>query len=226
MNAMDETTEKIDSAYTLLSFEDWERRETYKHFSAFTDPFYSISFRVDVTDLYAKVKKEGLSFYLGLTWACTKAMNEVEAFLVSREGDKLLRYEKRHPSFTDMHPGEETYYCVTVPYLEDMAAFCRQSKKISQEQTVFIDMEKEVPNLIFISCVPWVEMTAVKSPRNLAGGPSLDNYIPSLTWGGFWQEGDRKVLTMTIDANHRFVDGYHVGLFAKKLEQILKGLSC
>ena len=44
----------------------WPRAEKFGFFSAVSQPFYSVTFRVDVTNLHAYTKQRGLSFYYAL----------------------------------------------------------------------------------------------------------------------------------------------------------------
>ena len=117
----------------------WERKELFEFFSGVSQPFYSVTFTVEVTKLYDYVKSKGLSFYYALVYLCTEAVNETEAFLyVLREGE-LYRIDRREPSFTDLKPGSELFYIVTMPSGESMEEFCLAAKKKSMEQTSFID---------------------------------------------------------------------------------------
>ena len=85
-----------------IDTERWERRELYDFFSGMSQPFYSVTFQVDVTELYQYVKQKGLSFYYALVWLCTKAANRVENFRYTvREKDVWL-LDERIPSFTDL----------------------------------------------------------------------------------------------------------------------------
>ena len=58
----------------------WDRKEIYDLFSACDHQFYSVSFELDVTNLYAHTHESGLSFYYSLCYLMTRAMEEVEAF--------------------------------------------------------------------------------------------------------------------------------------------------
>ncbi len=58
----------------------WPRKEIFDFFSGVSNPFYMVTFRQDVTELYRYVKRHGLSFYYSLIYLCTEAINEVEAF--------------------------------------------------------------------------------------------------------------------------------------------------
>ena len=72
-----------------LDLQTWPRRAVYELFSGCDWPFYQISFPLDVTNLRAYTKKEGLSFYYTLAWLLTKGMEQQEAFLIRIRRGKL-----------------------------------------------------------------------------------------------------------------------------------------
>lgn len=46
----------------------WSRAELFDFFSTVDHPFYSTTFRVDVTQLHKYTKSHGISFYYALTY--------------------------------------------------------------------------------------------------------------------------------------------------------------
>ena len=58
----------------VFDFEAWPRRGIYEFFSGLSQPFYSVTFTLDVTKLYACVKRRGLSFYYALTAARSRPL--------------------------------------------------------------------------------------------------------------------------------------------------------
>ena len=44
----------------------WPRAELFRFFSAVSQPFYSVTFRVDVTNLHTYARAHGVSFYYAL----------------------------------------------------------------------------------------------------------------------------------------------------------------
>ena len=46
-----------------IDYLSWPRREIFEFFSPMSDPFYSLTFSLDVTRLYDFVRPRGLSFY-------------------------------------------------------------------------------------------------------------------------------------------------------------------
>ena len=208
-----------------LDYENWKRKEVYEFFSAISDPFYMVTFRQDVTELYEYVKKRDLSFYYGMIWLCTKAINDIEAYRIALKEGELIVYPQRRPSFTDLKKGEEQFYIVTTEFLEDIDEYCRYAKERSKEQTWFIDSEKETDDLIYFSCLPWIDLCALTNERDRKDPSFADDSIPHVAWGKYTEENGRKILGISLEVNHRFIDGVHIGMFAERMDHYLKELA-
>ena len=201
-------------------YERWERKELFDFFSGVSDPFYSVSFRLDVTRLYEHCKARGLSFYYALVWLSTKAINETPTFSYALRGGELVRLKERRPSFTDLRKGEERFRIVTMAADGTMEDFCRAAREKSAAQTAFIDMSQEGDDLIFLSCLPWLDLTALTNERDF----DPDDAIPRLAWGKYVLRDGRRELGYSVEVNHRFIDGLHVGRFAERLQALIDAL--
>lgn len=80
--------------------------------------------------------------------------------------------------------------------------------------------EKNSMNKIYISCVPWTRITSVKHPANFK---EIDS-VPRITWGKIYQEHHDSYIDLSIQVNHSFQDGYHLGLLIKKIEEKIDDL--
>ena len=98
----------------IIDKESWPRREIYEFFAPVSDPFYHLTFPVNVTGLRGKCRAEGLSFYMAMTYGVVKAMERVDAFLYKDRGGVIVKHERLVPSFTDLRPGSESFYIVTL----------------------------------------------------------------------------------------------------------------
>ena len=205
---------------TPIDMSSCPRKEVFDFFSPMSQPFFSVTFRQDVTNLYRFVKENGISFYYALTYLCTQAINQVEAFCYLLKDGQLYLSEGRSPSFTDLHPGSDQFHIVTMSCGSDIISFCRAAKEQSAAQSVFIDISSEADDLIYISCLPWVELTALTNERDF----DRDDSIPRLAWGKYAEENGRKVLHISIELNHRFTDGIHVGKFHQRLTELIEAL--
>lgn len=197
----------------------WPRRELFDFFSPMSQPFFSVTFRQDVTRLVQFTKENRLSFYYSLGYLCTQAVNQVEAFRYALRGEELVLFDRRNPSFTDLHPGAEQFHIVTLPMEGSMSEFCAAAQARSAAQTTLLDQEDSL-DLIYFTCLPWVELTALTNERDFDPGDA----VPRIAWGKYAQEGDRKVLHISMELNHRFVDGLHVGRFHEELSALVESL--
>lgn len=203
-----------------VDLDAWPRRELFAFFSPLSNPFYSLCFRLDVTRLRAYTRARGLSFYYALVYLSTRAMERVEAFSYGMEAGAVVRYEKRRPSFTDLRPGEERFHIVTMPCEGSLEDFCREAKAKSESQRFFIDDAAEGQDMIFFSCLPWLDITALTNERNM----DPDDAVPRLAWGKYTEENGRLKLGYSVEVNHRFIDGVHIGQFAQALEALIGAL--
>lgn len=197
----------------------WPRRELFDFFSPMSQPFFSVTFRQDVTRLYAFARENRLSFYHSLVYLCTRAVNQVEAFRYALRGEELVLFDRRNPSFTDLKPGAENFHIVTLSCEGDIRSFCAAAGARSAAQTSFLDQEDSL-DLIYFTCLPWVELTALTNERDF----DPNDAVPRIAWGKYAQEGDRKVLHISMELNHRFVDGLHVGRFHETLSEMIEAL--
>lgn len=205
---------------TPVSMNDWSRKEVFDFFSPMSQPFFSVTFKQDVTKLYHFAKENDISFYYALTYLCTQAINQVEAFRYLLKDGQLFLSDVRSPSFTDLHPGSEQFHIVTMPCEGDIVSFCRAAREKSRAQTTFIDLTAEADDLIYVSCLPWVELTALTNERDFDKHDS----IPRLAWGKYEELNNRKILHISMELNHRFVDGFHVGKFHEALSNLMESL--
>ena len=203
-----------------IDMSTWPRREIYDFFSPISNPFYSVTFTLDVTNLYRYVKERELSFYYGLVYLCTQAVNRVEAFLYTLEDGKVRIYDKRQPSFTDLEKGSELFRMVFVPCEGSLDEFCRAAKAKSESQHFFFDPTAETNDLIYFSCLPWMDVTGLTNERNL----DPDDAIPRIAWGKYIDVNGRKQLHISLEINHRLIDGVHLGRFNEELCRLIEAL--
>mgnify|MGYP001660209991 FL=1 len=170
----------------------WPRAELFRFFSTVSDPFYSVTFRVDVTNLHAYTKAHSISFYYALCYLATDAVNAVENFRYTiRDGEVFL-----------------------------LDGFCHAAKAKSDAQQSFLDQSGELDDLIYFSCMPWFDLTAATNERDF----DRDDNIPRICWGKYVPADGRETLGMSVEVNHRFIDGYHLGQFYQKLQRAINAL--
>ena len=204
-----------------IDMSTYPRQEAYEHFSRVDWPFYSVTFQADVTGAAEFAKARGLSFYGVMIWAVSRAVNRVDAMMLTVRDGELWRLDRREPSFTDLHPGAEQFHIVTLPMMDDPADFAREARRVSAAQQVFLDYSKESDGLIFISSVPWLNLTSLTNERQI----DRDDCTPRIAWGRWQETSGRKTLGVSVEVNHRTVDGLHIARFAQALEEEINALA-
>ena len=198
----------------------WERREIYEMFSKIDYPFYSVTIPIDVTKVKSISKSKGISFYFLMIWLCTKAINSVSEFRLRIRGEQLMLLPQTNPSFTYMPRNSERFQIVTMPWEEDYDTFCMKAQRKSTEQTSFIDDEAETDALIYFSCTPWFDFTTLTNEHNF----NKDDTIPRLAWGKYYEENERLWVHMSIEVNHRTIDGFHIGKLKDAIDREINEL--
>lgn len=84
----------------------------------------------------------------------------------------------------------------------------------------FLEAASETDDLVYLSCLPWFDLTCCMNERNF----DKDDAIPRITWGKYVRQDDRETLGLSIEVNHRFVDGVHLGRFYEALQQKINDL--
>lgn len=198
----------------------WERREAFALFSQMEFPFYSVTVPVDVTKVKKAAAERGLSFYRLMIWVCTKAVNSVPQFRLRVRGEQVVRLDRADPSYTALRPGSEQFQIITLPWQEDPAAFCQAAGRKEAAQTVFLEPEQETDALIYFSCVPWFDFTALTNEHSL----DRDDTIPRLAWGKYFEREGRLWVHLSVEVNHRLIDGLHIGQLKAALDREIGAL--
>lgn len=206
----------------IIDRNTWPREEHYQFFAPMSYPFYSLTFPVDVTALRRYVKENGLPFYAAMVFLVTKAMEDVEEFrLRDREG-VIVRHEQLLPSFTALKPGSQLFQIITLETGDDLVDFCARAKaRVTAQQEFITAGEWDTDQLVYFSCLPWFPLYSVTNERDI--DPS--DTIPRVTWGKWEEKAGSIMLNLSLELNHRLLDGYHVGQFYAALNARLEYLS-
>lgn len=204
-----------------FSTENWNRKEIYDAFSQLGFPFYHVAFYVDVTRLKAYTAARGLSFYYSMVWLVTKAADSILNFRLRIAGGKLFDIESSVPALTFLKPGKEAFQIAVCPLTDSMDDYTGKVRALTANQTGFKGGEDvSERKQIYLSCLPWMEITSLSSERAL----DPDDGIPRIAWGRYAERDGRLQLCISVDVNHRLVDGYHIGLLFQRLQSEINKL--
>jgi chloramphenicol O-acetyltransferase type A len=206
---------------TKLDITTWVRRDHYNYFGSFDDPYFGVVVNVDCTNAYQNCKKLGESFFLKYMYESIKAINQVENFRYRIIDGEVWVFDRVHAS-TTVGRADSTFGFALFEYKDDFDGFRANAEKAIAEvqKTSGLRGNEDGTRLdvIHYTTLPWFSFTGFKHEKNIRCGES----IPKIAFGKFFESGDRKLLPVSINANHGLVDAYHIG---KYLEHFQEGLN-
>lgn len=208
----------MSNGFQVIDERTWPRAMHCAVFRNCVEPAFCVTFEVDVTSFYERVKARGLSFTLAMVHAVCSCANEVEAFRYRFVEGQVVLYERIDTAFTYLNKETALFKVVNVPFLDDMEAYCALAAQTAEAQQAYFT--GPLANDVFqCSPMPWVHYTHISHTN--AG--KRDHATPLFDWGRFVEKEGRLVMPLSVQAHHSFVDGLHIGQFAEKLQAHLDG---
>ena len=203
--------------YKPIDINNWDRRELYDHFSRLKLPHFAVAANIDVTNLLAFKRREGLSFYLSLVYLTTKVLNSIENFRLRIIDGQVVSFDTIHTNVTHKRPEEQVFRFHTAPFEGTLREYVEATSKAIATQTTRFGGMGDILNVVYCSCTPNLDATALINP----GMENPDDAIPRVNWGKYMERDGRWIINITFTANHRFVDGYHIGVFFERLQSAI-----
>lgn len=201
-----------------LDINTWNRKEHYKHFKKFKDPYFGIIAEVDVTKAYNFSKENDFSFFVLYLHSCMKAVNSIENFKYRIIDDKIAIHDIIHAAPTIARP-DTTFGFSFVHFSDDLYEF--NNNFLAEKHRVLNSTELYSPilgdNCIHCSAIPWVHFTGHKDP---ASGEK-DHSIPKISFSKFRKVDNTLKMSVAVKVNHALMDGYHVSQFFIKFQEQL-----
>jgi len=201
-----------------IDISNWKRREHFEVFNTFDEPLFGVVVRVECAKAREVAHEKRYPFSLYYLYFSLKAANEIEEFRYRIEDDKVVCYDSVGAA-TTIFREDETYGCGYFPYTEDIEAFMQQAKAETERVKAEFGLKfpDPGPEVIHYSTVPWVDFYAVNHARKFTASRS----IPKITFGKITRDGDKMWLPVDVHANHALMDGYHVGKFVDRFQELL-----
>jgi chloramphenicol O-acetyltransferase type A len=201
-----------------IDIHTWNRKDHFSFFSQFEEPFFGVTVQVDCTNAYRQAKMQHRSFFLYYLYRALKAANAVENFRYRVVDDKVFLYDVIHASPTIDRP-DGTFGFAYMDYNEDEHLFLEQARQVVEEVKASSGLVPAVSgeNVIHFSAVPWLDFTSLSHARSY----SFPDSAPKISFGKMVEENGRKRMAVSIHVHHGLADGYHVGLFVERFQELL-----
>ncbi|WP_207426622.1 chloramphenicol acetyltransferase [Pedobacter sp. SYSU D00535] len=205
---------------TVVNINEWARKDHYRFFSRFEDPFFGVTVEIDCSKAYWAAKERQQSFFLYYLYRALKAANQIEAFRYRIVGEEVFLYDKVHASPTINRPNG-TFGFAYMDYEEDENLFLEKAKEVilQVQQTEGLIPAVSGENVIHFSALPWLNFTAISHARSF----SFPDSSPKISFGKVTEKDGARKMPVSIHVHHGLADGYHVGLFVERFQELLDG---
>ena len=203
---------------TKVNLENWNRKEHFLFFKQMEEPFYGITTTIDCTKGYNESKQLGISFFTYYLHQTLMAVNAVENFRLRICNDEVFLHDSISASATVMRE-DKTFGFSLMEFTENIQDFAKiVTSEIDRIQTTTGIITTEYPeNLIHFSALPWIDFTSLSHARSFTWPDSC----PKISFGKLMDANGKKTIPVSVHVHHGLVDGYHVGLFLEKLQELL-----
>jgi chloramphenicol O-acetyltransferase type A len=201
-----------------VDIENWSRKDIYKYFKDYKDPFFNLTANLDVTELYRFCKAKNLSFSLANLFYSLKTVNEIREFKIRLKDGELVEFETIHATMTIAQQDETFSFCY-FEMKDDIFEFNETGKAAVEKYTHLktFEVERHRVDLIYSSVIPWVSFTSFKH----AGRLDNNFTIPRMVWGKMFDDRSRKKMPHSVEVHHAIADGFHVGKYFLSLQEKL-----
>jgi chloramphenicol O-acetyltransferase type A len=181
-------------------------------------PHFNLCAPVDISSFLSHIKTEGLPFSSCIVYAIAKTANAIPQFRWRIRKDKVIEHELVHPSFSVPCREEDVFSFCEVPYQDHLPSFLETAdQKIRErfDEPIFED-EAGRDDYLFLSAIPWVSFSSLQHAM-----PMPADSVPRISWGKYYELGEKVLMPLSIQAHHAIVDGKHTGQFFHTLQALL-----
>lgn len=209
---------QINDMKQPINIETWNRKAHYLFFSQFEEPFFGVTINIDCTKAYGYAKANKISFFLVYLYRALKAANEIEAFRYRIVDEEVFVFDQVNVSAT-INRADETFGFAYIDYNQIETAFYANANEVidgvKQGTGLFPAVSGE--NVIHCSALPWINFSSVSHARCF----SFNDSSPKISFGKITEHAGIKTMPVAIHVHHGLMDGYHVGLYADRFQELM-----
>ena len=200
--------------YKIIDTDNWQRKEYFEHYIKTVPCTYSITTKLDITN----IKSCNLKLYPALLYCLTKTVNKHEQFRTALRADgRLVVYDFMHPCYTVFHKESKTFSNIWTEFCDDYNDFCRRyNGDILHygDKKGFMTKPDMPENVFTVSMLPWITFDGFN--LNIK---SFDYLLPIFTVGRYEQVNGKYIIPLAVQVHHAVCDGYHASCFITDLQK-------
>lgn len=207
--------------FNVIDLDKWERKECFNHFMTVAKSTYTLTVNVDVTKLIKEIKLKNYRLYPVFTWIVTKVLNNHTEFKMSYNSEgKLGYYDEICPDYSVLNDKTKIMDTLCTEYNSNFNLFYKNMVNDLENYDKDGTRTKERDNFYIVSCIPWISYSSF----NVSNESGMQFLFPMVTWGKYYEEGNRILMPLTLQVHHAVADGYHCSLFYKEIEEIIENI--
>lgn len=202
----------------IIEVKDFKRKEIFENFDKCSNPFITLTTKIDVTKVVEHCKKTK-KFYATFGYIITKTVNQIDNFKYRCKDNKIYYCDEIRSNYTQRYTESDTIGFYDVPVESDLKKYIYEYKKIENE---FFsgnnNLSDKKIDKIWLSCQPWFKFESFI--------PIFDKKcsIPQFIWDRYENVGDKYYINLMISVHHGFVDGFHIAKFIELLNRNIENI--
>ena len=199
-------------------FDDPHRKKHFAFFNHMNHPHFNITAQVDVTAVLEFVKTNQLPLTYSLVYALSHAANGIKEFRWRIRSNEVVEHKVVHPSFTVPTENTDVFSFCTVDFKNKLQDFIVEAHKVKTEMMTSPSMEDEPDrdDFLFMSAIPWISFTSIQHAMSYHPHDS----VPRISWGKFFEQENKMMMPLSVQAHHALVDGRHMGLYFENVQDL------
>lgn len=202
--------------YRYLDMAAYARRDEYDYFRSLAYPYVGVTIHADITPLHARVRAEGLPFFLSLLYVTSRAANEIPELRQRMRADGIVEYDVCPTSHTVSLGGGRYCYCMLradCPFDVYLPAAV-EAQEAARREASMTESAADAESLFFVSTMPGIAFTSFVQPT-----PYPADSNPRFMFGKFFAAGDRILLPFSVQVNHALLGGQQLTAFFEALDR-------
>ncbi|MGE7881447.1 type A chloramphenicol O-acetyltransferase [Bacillus sp. NPDC094077] len=205
--------------FHAIDRENWNREQYFEHYLKLKCTF-SMTMNVDITMVLEEIRQKGIKFYPTFIYLISRVINKHKEFRICFNEDGVLGYwEEMIPSYTIFHKDDKSFSSIWTDYARDFRIFYKNYEEdmryYSNIHGLFTK-ENIPPNVFPISSIPWASFTGFNLNINDDG----DFLLPIITFGKYFNDGNKVMLPVSLQVHHAVCDGYHASQFIEGIQEL------
>ncbi|MGA2082421.1 MAG: CatA-like O-acetyltransferase [Holophaga sp.] len=197
----------------------FDRQSHLDLFSTFDLPVIGLTAECRCRDFVTPAKARGWPPFALLLHGIARASLDLEHFRHRLHGGEVHRVERLTVGYTVVGAGDHLNFS-NVPYSPDFREFLERylaDREEARRAPVLRVAPEHGPDIIYVTCVPWLRFTSVQHPS--AG--QEDCSIPRFAVGQFAGAGAEVAFPFSVQAHHGLVDGLHIYRMFARLAEVM-----